>query len=114
LYQSLKDCRVFISNYRWGDARGFIFRCENRNGIAHIGDEIEWSDDSKFFIKLPQPAFMKLICNKREVFTGHGLEFELKAGTQGLYRAEVYVNDKGWIFSNHLRLNKKEGETLPR
>ena len=114
IYQALRDCRVFISNYRWGDARDFRIHCENNNGVAIIGDELEFCEYSIIKIRVPQTSVLRLIYNGEPVFEGIGYEFDYKAKQAGLYRAEIYVNGKGWIFSNHIRLNKKEGETKLR
>ncbi len=104
VYDSLRDCRAYISNYRWGDARGFEFYAENNSGRAYSGDELCWDDKSTFYIKLPKNAGMKLIRNGDIIFSGRGTEFEIKATEHGLYRVEVFINEKGWIFSNHIRL----------
>lgn len=108
IYDSLRKCRVFISNYRWGDAAGFEFYAENDSGRAFCGEELVGENDSALCINLPGQAFTRLMCNGREIFAGTGREFKIKASS-GLYRVEVYVHDKGWVFSNHLRIIKKRG-----
>jgi len=104
VYDALRDCRAYISNYRWGDARGFEFYAENESGRVYCGGELYWNDKTTLFIKLPKRANMKLIRNGDIIFSGSGTDFEIKASEHGLYRAEVFVNEKGWIFSNHIRL----------
>lgn len=111
LYQSLRSCRVFISNYRWGDASGFRFYAENSSGKAQIGDDISWNENTQLAISSPAAAEFKLICNNQPVFSGMGKEFSIKAPNPGMYRVELYVNGKGWIYSNHIGLKIKEGET---
>lgn len=111
LYNAIRQCRVFISNFRWGDASGFEFMAENKNGRAYTGDKLSWDTDTVIMVRLPKYGNVKLIGNGDEVFSGTGVEFTIKAKAGGLYRVEVFVGQKGWIFSNHIRLNKKEGET---
>jgi hypothetical protein len=104
IYQSLRDCRVFISNYRWGDARGFQMYAVNNQGRALIGDELVWEEGTILIMRLPKLAQLKLIRDGNVVFTGNGQEFNIKIKERGLYRAEIYVRDKGWIFTNHVRM----------
>jgi hypothetical protein len=104
IYQSLRDCRVFISNYRWGDARGFQMYAENSQGRALIGGELAWEEGTVLITRLPKLAELRLINDSNVVFTGNGQEFNIKIKDRGLFRAEIYIRDKGWIFTNHVRL----------
>ena len=104
IYDALINCRAFISNYRWGDAGGFQFFAENKLANAVYGDELHLNDDTVIQVKLPKSADIRLIHNGLQVFSGTGSDFQIKASQPGLYRVEVYVHEKGWIFSNHLRL----------
>lgn len=104
IYKALRDCRAFISNYRWGDAKGFIFLVENSSGKAICGDELNWDKDTTVKVYLPKIADIKLVCSGKTVFSGRGNNFNIKASEPGLYRLEAYINEKGWIFSNHIRL----------
>jgi len=104
IYESLRQCRAFISNYRWGDAKGFRFYCENKSGKAICGDELTWEEDTAICANLPSHAQLKLIQDGSAIFEGQGKSFELKAPRPGLYRVEVFIRDKGWIFSNHIKL----------
>jgi len=110
IYESLRECRVFISNYRWGDASGFESYVENEHGQAFCGEELIWDTDTAMNIALPHAAFVRLMHDGEESFCGIGRNFKIKL-SPGLYRVEAYVLDKGWVFSNHIRINKKEGET---
>ena len=106
IYRSLRGCHAFISNYRWGDARGFEFYLTNSSGKAVCGDEMPWTDDTTLVAKFPKWAEVKIIRNGRLMFSGKGKEFEIKALKPGLYRMEAFINKKGWIYSNHIRLIK--------
>lgn len=106
IYHGLRRCRVFISNYRWGDATGFRYWAENKNGRAFIGDEISWDDSTILRARLPRYGHVRFILQGRPVFEGTGAEFTIKAKTPGLYRVEVFIGEKGWIFSNHIRIIK--------
>jgi len=105
IYQSMRQCRAFISNYRWGDAKGFLFYCENTSGRAICGEQLTWEKETSIVATLPKYAQLRIIKDGSEVFMGQGKSFEIKALHPGLYRVEVYIRDKGWIFSNHILLN---------
>ncbi len=111
IYRALRDCRVFISNYRWGDASGFRFTASNKNENTSIGGELTLEDSTEVNIALPSEARVKLICNNQQIFDEFGRAFDINISKAGLYRVEVYVNERGWIYSNHIRIKQKEGET---
>jgi hypothetical protein len=104
IFHSLRECNVFISNYRWGDARGFEFFSINDSGKAICGDKMPWTDDTTLVVKLPNRAKINIVHNNQPIFSGEGEEFEIKALRSGLYRVEAFINKKGWIYSNHIRL----------
>lgn len=114
IYDSLKYCRVFISNYRWGDAHGFRFTAQNKDSEIGIGDEITLDSDTMVKVELPSQSDIRLICNSKPIMKTFGDKAEFKIDSPGLYRIEVYVGDKGWIYTNHLRIKQKEGETKLR
>jgi hypothetical protein len=107
ILDTIRSCRVFVSNYRWGDARGFKFYVQCLNKIAIIGDEVPYSDNLILKIMAPLSAELRLINNGAtiSVFSGDQVEFPIKE--PGLYRVELYRNGKGWIYSNHIRIIKE-------
>jgi hypothetical protein len=104
VYQALKDCRVFISNFYNGDARGFRFYGENNDGFAHIGDSLSFRKNTSLFVKLPASAEVQLIHNGQIFAERQGVELEFPIETPGLYRVEVFRQKRAWIFSNHIRI----------
>jgi len=104
VYKALRGCRAFISNYRWGDAKGSEFFVENSNGIAFCGESIKLDSNTFFRINLPQTALITII-KDGEVFTeAVGKTFERRINEPGIYRVEVFIGSKGWIFTNHFRI----------
>jgi hypothetical protein len=104
LYQAFRDCRVFFSNMRWGSADGFSFYAENRNGRATCGEELVVADGARLHATLPQRAIMKVICNGRKVLQAEGTTLDYGVKQPGIYRLECWRGNRGWVFSNHLRL----------
>ncbi len=104
LYQSLRDCRCFISNYYCGDAKGFRFQAENKREKVEIGGQLKFDKYTHLHVNLPQTAVVHLIKNgqKISVQKGDSLVFEING--PGSYRVEAYYFERPWIFSNHISI----------
>lgn len=104
IFDAIRDCRVFVSNYRWGDGSGFKFGARRGAEEVICGGTLESCDDSIIYIETPDQAQIKLISNGQKLAETNGNYLEYKPNHNGLYRVEVYKNGKGWIFSNHIRI----------
>ncbi|KPL03595.1 MAG: hypothetical protein AMJ73_06235 [candidate division Zixibacteria bacterium SM1_73] len=104
IIDALKNCQLFISNYRWGDAKGFSFYAESKDRIAKIGESISSQDNVTFIIKTPQKCRIKLLRDGTTISEGVGKDLEYSCQKPGIYRVEAYKGKKGWIFSNHIWL----------
>lgn len=101
---AIRGCHVFVSNYRQGDAKGFLFYAQNKNRRAGIGEEISLSNPVSFRVSTPQKCKIKLVCDGRIVKEETGKILEYSTTDPGNFRVEVYRGKKGWIFSNHIRI----------
>ncbi|MFH1213001.1 MAG: PHP domain-containing protein [Candidatus Neomarinimicrobiota bacterium] len=102
LCKSIKSGRCFISNFRRGDARGFRFYILSGPTELQMGDTGGFS--SGILIDcLPRKAFCKVF-RDGEIYhseiTDH-LEIDVP---EGIYRVEVERGQRGWIYSNHIKL----------
>lgn len=104
IIDAMKNCQLFISHYRWGDAKGFSFYAESKNQIAKIGESISSQDNVTFLIKTPQKCQIKLLRDGAMISEGVGKDLEYSSQKPGIYRVEAYKGKKGWIFSNHIRV----------
>lgn len=104
LYQSLKECRCFISNLYGGDARGFRFWAENKSQKVHLGGELKFDKYTHLHVNLPQPAIVHLVRNGEKIGTQKGQELVFEVTEGGVYRVEAFSLNRPWIFSNHIRL----------
>jgi len=104
IFTALKNCKVFCSHYRWGDAKGFMFFAQSKTEIAKMGDEINLEDEVKFTVQTPRDAGIRLLCDGELVkkAVGNRLDYQVKG--KGNYRVEAFRKKKGWIFSNHIRV----------
>jgi len=104
LFDAIRDCRLFVSNFRWGDASGFIFTAARGSEKVIAGGKIDDFNDTVITVRTPASARIKLIGNSRTLLEINGDSLEYKPQKNGLYRVEVLKNGKGWIYSNHIRI----------
>lgn len=105
IYKTLAAGKCFVSNYYYGDAKGFRFFAEEDNRTYQMGDTIPLSGKMKLRVILPNiSGTIKLICNGEEKNRIDGLDAEFPVEEIGAYRVEVYLNQNAWIFSNHIRI----------
>jgi len=105
IYSALKYGRSFISNYYHGDAKGFRFFAEDGERIYQMGDCIKLVNKIKFRVILPNiTGTINLIWNGKTIESVENIDAEFIVNKKGAYRIEVYLDDKAWIFSNHIRV----------
>ncbi len=104
VYDAIRDCRVFVSNYRWGEAADFIFEIKNAVETAAIGGSLRLDGQTKAQVKTPLVGRIRLIANGKLIAENKGKLLERDITRPGIYRVEVYRGKKGWIFSNHIRV----------
>jgi len=104
LYESLLNCRCFISNYYCGDARGFRFYAQNRKKSVQIGGEIAFDKHTHLHVNLPHTAITHLIKNGEKIASQKGENLIFEVDSPGIYRVEVFYLNRPWIFSNHIRI----------
>jgi len=107
ILQALKNARCFISNHRWGDARGFGFYALSGGASWLMGDTVR-GKDVQFVVQLPEPGRISLLKDGEVVTTAEGIELSYNTRASGAYRVEVKKKKKPWIFSNHIRFTKSE------
>jgi len=106
LYNALRDCRVFCSNMRWGDAEGFEFTAGNGREQITCGGEIQIDDSTRLTVHLPHKALVRIVHDVSPMLEAETNRIELKTTEPGLYRVEAWKGKRGWIFSNHIRLRE--------
>ncbi len=103
--KALKNGRCFVSNFYHGDARGFEFFAEAGNELFQIGDYVPLGEKVKLHVSIPkEKAEIKLICNGKTEQQISDAEAEFPVENKGVYRVEVFLNGKAWIYSNHIRI----------
>jgi hypothetical protein len=107
IIDAIRNCRVFVSNYRWGDAAGFKFFAQCNQQRFQMGETATLENDLRIIMDAPREAQIKIIRDGQEFKRLSGKAFVLPVNLPGLYRVELYRNNRGWIYSNHLRICKK-------
>ena len=70
-----------------------------------MGDTAEADKNVKLRVLLPgESAVVRLIRNGKLFDSVEGVEAEFVIEATGVYRVEVYLDEKAWIFSNHIRI----------
>jgi hypothetical protein len=98
--------------------KGFRFSANNRSGNASMGDEIFVEDGVTLQIKLPETAWLRLLCDGNVVREWEKTTNGALTTTQpGVYRVEVYINylgkSRGWIFSNPIYIRPNPSRRRP-
>ncbi len=105
ILSSLSAGRCFVSNYYHGDASGFRFFAESGRKIYQMGDSIDFPAKIKLRVFLPSSSgSIKLLRNGKICDQLDNADAEFVIDQKGIYRVEVYIDNKAWIFSNHIRV----------
>ena len=105
VYSTLESGRCFVSNYYLGDAKGFRFWAELGGEIFQMGESIELQDGIRLFVNVPQSdATIKVIRNGEVLDSVENAELKFQVDSSGAYRIEVYIDERPWIYSNHIRI----------
>jgi hypothetical protein len=106
VYDSLREGRCFFANDYHHESKGFRFFARAGGKIYQMGDSVPAS--KKIILKVFLPvsnAEIRLIHNGKKVESVESNEGNFMVNKKGVYRVEVYFNNKAWIFSNHIRIN---------
>jgi hypothetical protein len=104
VFGALRDARVFISNMKYGDARGFTFTATGAGGTTWVGGDTELSGGLTLTVRTPLEGEITLLRNGVPVGAARGKSLEHRPREAGAYRVEVRRCRKPWIYSNHIRL----------
>jgi len=104
--QALRNGKCFASNYYHGNAKGFRFYAEYKGSSYTSGDTVN-SNGEKVILRtlVPKDCKIKLVHNGNLIGETSGMAATWDVFEKGVYRVECWLNDKGWIFSNHIRVN---------
>jgi hypothetical protein len=107
ILDALKLGRCFTANYYHGDAKGFRFFADCNKEVYNMGETIECKQGENpiLHIFVPKLCEIRLIYNGVKIASDKNMQLTFDAKKQGVYRVECWKENKGWIFSNHIRVN---------
>ena len=111
LYHALREGRSFVANSYHADPKGFEFFATSGRRKHLPGSLIEFpgKEAVKLTAKTPFRADLRLIWNGNVVLETASRELSYKVLTPGAYRVEAWLDGKGWIYSNHIRIGDAGG-----
>ncbi|MEO8512909.1 MAG: CehA/McbA family metallohydrolase [Ignavibacteria bacterium] len=106
ILEALKNGKCFFANYNNGNPKGFRFFAEFKGMSCNMGDSIT-SNGENIQLKalVPQECIVKLIHNGNLISESKTMNTAWNVKKPGVYRVECWTGDRGWIFSNHIRVN---------
>jgi len=108
ILDAIKRGRCFIANFYHGNAKGFRFFAEHKGNSYSMGDTVILNNNSALLkVFTPKPCNVKLIHNGITAKESEGMEMVWDVKESGIYRVECRIKDKGWIFSNHIRITNE-------
>jgi hypothetical protein len=64
-----------------------------------------YSDNIRLRVILPNVSgTIKLIADGKQIDEVENIDAEFRIKKSGVYRVEVYIDGKAWIYSNHIRI----------
>lgn len=100
LYSSFRKGNCFIGFDYYKSSRGFRSFARSRGSQFPMGSEIELSDDIEIDFVLPVKAWISVFHNGNLIKKEHAEKLTIKADKKGVYRAEIFLRRRPWIFTN--------------
>jgi len=105
ILNALRKGRCFAANYYHGDAKGFRFFAESKGVTFSMGDTVRLNGTPAILkVFTPKVSTINLIKNGKKIKESESMEAFWDVKESGIYRVECWLKDKGWIFSNHIRI----------
>ncbi len=105
LYDAIRDCRLFFSNMRWGTADDFEFYIQSGSEKITCGGTLTTPKGARLYVKLPSTATLRLVHNGETIVQTDTDFLDFGEVRRGIYRVEAWKGSRGWIFSNHIRVD---------
>jgi hypothetical protein len=102
LMDAMRNGHGFVSNYRWGDARGTRIYLRTTEGTVHLpgrADDV-LPPEGAVHVELPSEAAVSLVCNGTVVGRYRGRSAVFPVRTPGVYRVEARKRNRPWIYAN--------------
>lgn len=102
---ALKNGQVFFANDHLANSCGYRFYCSNKDKVSHSLTTVEYNDSLTLTSIAPSSkCSQKLIFNSKAIFETDKSSFDFCPKYKGVYRVEVLIDKKNWIYSNPIRI----------
>ena len=100
--QALKNGNSYIVNYKIGNPYNFYAGISANGKSAVFGEEIEYSEEMKFYFRLPEISNVKLFRNGKKIAQILDEKGFFPIEESGNYRLEITRFGRGWIYTNNI------------
>ena len=100
LYSALQEGRAFVAYDHDLAARGFRFYAETETGRYEMGESVPPGLVCAFHVILPEAARISVKKDGNGLLSKYGSTFDFQTHDRGVYRVEVFRENRPWIFSN--------------
>jgi hypothetical protein len=102
LLRALRGGHGYVSNYRWGDARGTVILLEDVRGRRLRPGERTGPCElpAIVHVRLPRRGEIRLLKNGEQLAASDSAEAAFPIDGPGAYRVEVHARGRAWIYSN--------------
>ena len=106
IFDAFQKGHVYVGFDLVSPVRDFLFIAQTRKKTVIMGDEINDSEDLQLRVFLPAKGKIRLLKDGKFWMTAKADSWTGKADGPGVYRVEVYLDGKPWVFSNPVYVRK--------
>lgn len=105
IYSSLQRGLCFVANDYHADSTGFKFYAYSSDQVFQMGETVKGEKNINLNVELPKiEAEIRLVHNGRLISSAQGKNAKFRVAEKGVFRIEVFHQNKAWIYSNHIRV----------
>jgi hypothetical protein len=106
IFDTIRKGQCYIANTKRGNAAGFRFWVDCDGKRAEMGERLSCKQ-AVLHVTLPGTGFVKVIRNG-QVCHAEKTDALTKEVPAGLYRIEVERKNRGWIYTNHIKIEDEK------
>ncbi len=104
LFDTIRKGQCYIANIKRGNASGFRFWAECNENTYQMGESFV-AQKATLRAQLPMTGFCKIIRNGKVCHVENTSQLK-KEVPPGVYRLEVIRKNRGWIYTNHIKIKR--------
>jgi hypothetical protein len=108
IHEAIRYGSCFIGYDLIADSTGFRFEGEMGGEGLAMGDERRFVGEAILMVQTPIPARIRILRDGELILEETGSERIWRVEQPGVYRAEAYLGDRPWIFSNPIYLRSSQ------